>query len=152
MNITILLATLLINVLETKETSLSEFMEIARHVVMFFKKFTKSAPIFIATFIGFLPGIARASSVDISSGGSRVIIDRQGQVYVRDGGQERNIYSDSEFNDDFDRVIPPLNPSLKGSYRSRSPRNRFYRTRCKTYSHRYNRYGSSSYSSTTVCN
>lgn len=121
---------------------------------MFFKKFTKSAPIFIATFIAFFPGIAGASSVDISSGDSRVIIDRQGQVFIRDGdgGQERNIYSDSEFNDDFDRVIPPVNPSLKGSYRSRSPQNRFYRTRCKAYSHRYSRYGSSTYSSTTVCN
>ena len=119
---------------------------------MFFNKSAKSAPIFIATFIAFLPGIAGASSVDVISGNSRVIIDRQGQVLIRDNSQERNVYSDSEFDDDFDRVIPPVNPRLKSIYRSKLLQNRFNRTRCKSYSHRYSRFGSSSYSSTTICN
>ena len=119
---------------------------------MFFKKFSNSVPIFIATFIAFLPGVAGASNVDISAGSSRIIIDQQGQIFIRDGGQERNINSDSEFNNDFDRVIPPVNPKLNSFHRSKWLQNRFYRTRCRAYSHRYSRYGSSGYSSTTVCN
>jgi hypothetical protein len=112
---------------------------------------TKSVPLFAVAFLTLLPGIAGAASVDIRSGGSRVVIDRDGQVFIRNGNRERDFYSDSNFDDDLDRVIPPLNPRLGGLYRPRSNRDRYNRGRCKEYSHSYSRGGSSSYSSSVVC-
>jgi hypothetical protein len=116
----------------------------------------KSVPLLMVAALAFLPGIAGAASVDIQSGNSRVVIDRDGQVDIRDERVGRNVYSDYD-DDDLDRVI-----SLPRTYRNKLYRrgytrdryyggNRSYRGKCRGHSHSHNTYGSSTYSSTTVC-
>jgi hypothetical protein len=117
----------------------------------------KSVPLLMVATLAFLPGIAGAASVDIQSGNSRVVIDRDGQVDIRNERVGRNVYSDYDDDDDLDRVIPFPNPYSdrlyrRGYYRDRYyGGNRSYRGKCRGHSHSYNTYGSSSYSSTTVC-
>jgi hypothetical protein len=115
----------------------------------------KSVPLLMVAALAFLPGIAGAASVDIQSGNSRVVIDRDGQVDIRNERVGRNGYSD--YDDDIDRVIPLTSPYGNRLYRHGYSRdryygkNRYYRGKCRGYSHSYSRNGSSTYSSTTVC-
>jgi hypothetical protein len=117
----------------------------------------KSVPLLMVAALAFLPGIAGAASVDIQSGNSRVVIDRDGQVDTRDERVGRNVYSDYDDDDDLDRVIPlptPYSNRLyrRGYYRDRYyGGNRSYRGKCRGHSYSYSRSGSSTYSSTTVC-
>jgi hypothetical protein len=115
----------------------------------------KSIPLFMVASLAFLPGIAGAASVDIHSGSSRVIIDPDGQVYIRNQRVERDVYSDSDFDEDVDRVIPRAYPYSNRLYRPSLRRDRYYRSysrgRCKGYSYSHSSYGSSSYSSSTIC-
>lgn len=115
----------------------------------------KSVPLFMVATLAFLPGIAEAASVKIQSGGSQVVIGREGQVYIRNGQIGRDVYSDYDDDDDLDRVIPlPYgNKSYRrGYYRDRYyGGSRYYRGKCRGHSYSYNRSGSSTYSSTTVC-
>ncbi len=117
----------------------------------------KSIPLFMVATLAFLPGIAGAASVDIQSGSSRVVIDRDGQIFIRDRNVGHDVYSDSNFDDeDLDRVIPRIYPYSNGLYRPSLRRDRYYRDysrgRCKGYSYSRSSYSSRSYSSTTVCN
>jgi hypothetical protein len=113
----------------------------------------KSVPLLVVAALAFLPGIAGAASVEIQSGNSRVVIGREGQVYIRN----RDVYSDYDDNDDLDRVILLTSPYGNRLYRRGYTRDRYYRGnrsyrgKCRGHSHSYNTYGSSSYSSTTVC-
>jgi hypothetical protein len=118
----------------------------------------KSVPLFMVAALAFLPGIAGAASVDIQSGSSRVVIDRDGQIFIRGRNVGRDVYSDSNFDDeDVDRVIPRIYPYSNRLYRPSSLRRErdyrsYYRGRCKGYSHSHSSYGSRSYSSSTICN
>lgn len=120
----------------------------------------KSVPLFMVVALAFFPGIAGAASVEVQSGNSRVVIGREGQVYIRG----RDVYSDSDYDDDdLDRVIPfpkPYSDRLyrRGYYRDRYyggnryyGGSRYYRGKCRGHSYSYSRSGSSTYSSTTVC-
>jgi hypothetical protein len=115
----------------------------------------KSIPLFMVATLAFLPGIAGAASVDIQSGSSRVVIDRGGEIYIRNRNIGRDAYSDSDFDEDIDRVIPRIYPYSNRLYRP-SLRRGYYRDfsrgRCKGYSYSRSSYGSRSYSSSTVCN
>jgi hypothetical protein len=119
----------------------------------------KSVPLLMVATLAFLPGIAGAASVDIQSGNSRVVIDRDGQVDIRNERVGRNVYSDDDDDDDDDddRVIPLPHTYRNKLYRRGYSRDRYYggnrsyRGKCRGHSHSYNRYGSSTYSSTTVC-
>ncbi len=120
----------------------------------------KSVPLLMVAALAFLPGIAGAASVDIQSGNSRVVIDREGQVDIHNERVGRNVYSDyddDDYDDDLDRVIPlptPYSNRLyrRGYYRDRYyGGNRSYLGKCRGHSHSHNTYGSSTYSSTTVC-
>lgn len=117
----------------------------------------KTTSLFMVATLAFLPGIAAAASVDIKSGSSRVVIDRDGQVYIRNKKVVRDVYYDdydSDFDEDLDRVIPRVYPYSTRRYRP-SLRNRYYRGyrgKCKGYSYSRSSYGSSTYSSSTVCN
>jgi hypothetical protein len=117
----------------------------------------KSVPLFMVATLAFLPGIAGAASVDIESGNSRVVIDREGQVDIRNERVGRNVYSDDDDDDDLDRVIPLPHTYRNKLYRRGYSRDRYYggnrsyRGKCRGHSRSYNRYGSSTYSSTTVC-
>jgi hypothetical protein len=116
----------------------------------------KSVPLLMVATLAFLPGIAGAASIDIQSGNSRVVIDRDGQVYTNQR-VGRDIYSDYDYDDDLDRVIPLGSPYGNRLYRRGYSRDRYYggnrsyRGKCKGHSYSYSRNGSSSYSSTTVC-
>jgi hypothetical protein len=116
----------------------------------------KSVPLFMVVALAFFPGIAGAASVEIQSGNSRVVIGREGQVYIRNQRVGRDVYSDYD-DDDLDRVIPlptPYSNRLyrRGYYRDRYyGGNRSYRGKCRGHSYSYSRSGSSTYSSTTVC-
>ncbi|NJM68435.1 MAG: hypothetical protein HC851_23610 [Acaryochloris sp. RU_4_1] len=117
----------------------------------------KSVPLFVLATLAFLPGIAGAASVDIQSGNSRVVVGREGQVYIRNERAGRDVYSNSDYNNDLDRVIPLPHPYGDRLYRRGYSRDRYYggnrsyRGKCRGHSHSYSRNGSSSYSSTTVC-
>jgi hypothetical protein len=118
----------------------------------------KSVPLFMVVALAFLPGIAGAASVDVQSGNARVVIGREGQVYIRNQRVGRDVYSDSDYDDDdLDRVIPlptPYSNRLyrRGYYRDRYyGGSRYYRGKCKGHTYSYSRSGSSTYSSTTVC-
>jgi hypothetical protein len=116
----------------------------------------KSVPLLMVVALAFLPGIAGAASVEIQSGNSRVVIDRDGQVDIRNERVGRNVYSDYD-DDDLDRVIPLTSPYGNRLYRRGYSRDRYYggnrsyRGKCRRHSHSYSRNGSSSHSSTTVC-
>jgi hypothetical protein len=118
----------------------------------------KSVPLLMVATLAFLPGIAGAASVDIQSGNSRVVIDRDGEVDIRNERVGRNVYSDDDddFDDDLDRVIP-LFPTYNKLYRRSYSRDRYYGGnhsylgKCRGHSHSHNTYGSSTYSSTTIC-
>jgi hypothetical protein len=116
----------------------------------------KSIPLFMVATLAFFPGIAGAASVDIQSGSSRVTIDPDGQVYIRNQKVRRDTYSDSDFDEDMDRVIPYILPYSRRLYRPGLSRDRDYRNysrgRCRDYSYSHSSYGSSSYSSSTICN
>ena len=115
----------------------------------------KSVPFLMVVTLAFLPGIAGAASVEIKSGNSRVVVGREGQVYIRNVG--RDVYSDYDYDDDVDRVIPLTSPYGSRLYRRGYTRDRYYggkrpyRGKCRGHSHSYSRNGSSSYSSSTVC-
>jgi hypothetical protein len=118
----------------------------------------KSVPLFMVVALAFFPGIAGAASVDVQSGNARVVIDREGQVYIRNQRVGRDVYSDSDYNDDdLDRVIPLPTPYSNRLYRRGYYRDRYYdgsrysRGKCRGHSYSYSRSGSSTYSSTTVC-
>lgn len=107
--------------------------------------------------LAFLPGIAGAANVDIQSGSSRVVIDRDGQILIRNRNVGRDVYSDSNFdNKDVDQVIPRIYPYSDRLYRPSLRRSLYYRNYsrgwCRGYSYSHSSYGSSSYSSSTICN
>jgi hypothetical protein len=91
---------------------------------------------------------ADASSVDIQSGRARVSIDRNGRVYIRDESSDDDFYSDI---DESDWIRSRYNPYSRKFYRRGLSRDRYYRAKCKSHNTSYSRYGSSTYSSTTVC-
>jgi hypothetical protein len=108
----------------------------------------KSIPLIALALVALSSDVASASSVDIQSGGSRVSIGRNGQVYIRDKNSEDDFYSDS---DDSDWILSRPNPYLRKYYRRGLSRDRYYRARCRSHNSSYSRYGSSTYSSTTIC-
>jgi hypothetical protein len=118
----------------------------------------KSVPLLVVATLAFLPGIAGAASVDVQSGNSRVVIGREGQVYIRNERIGRDVYSDYDDDDyDIDRVIPLPRPYSNKIYRRGYFRDRYYggsryyRGKCRGHTYSYSRSGSSTYSSTTVC-
>ncbi|NJM76166.1 MAG: hypothetical protein HC852_10700 [Acaryochloridaceae cyanobacterium RU_4_10] len=118
----------------------------------------KSVPLLVVATLAFLPGIAGAANVDVQSGNSRVVIGREGQVYIRNERVGRDVYSDYDDDDyDIDRVIPLPRPYSnkiyrRGYYRDRYyGGSRYYRGKCRGHTYSYSRSGSSTYSSTTVC-
>jgi hypothetical protein len=107
----------------------------------------KSVPLIALVALALSPNIVYASSVDIQSDTARVVIDRGGQIYIRNENRADGDYSDLDNND---WVIS--RPSTRKFYRRGLYRDRYYRGKCRSYNTRYSRYGSSSYSSTIVCN
>jgi hypothetical protein len=109
----------------------------------------KSVSLIALIALALSPNIVSAASVDIQSDGSRVVIDRGGRVYIRNNeyGEDR-FYSDL---DDSDWV--PSRPSYSRKiYRRGSPRSRYYRSKCRNHSTSYSRRGSSTHTSTMICN
>jgi hypothetical protein len=109
----------------------------------------KSIPLIALVIVALSSDIARAASVDIQSGRARVSINRNGQVYIRDESNEDDSYSDL---DDSDWIPSRSNPYSRRFYRRGLSRDRYYRTGCRSHRTSYSRHGSSTYSSTTICN
>jgi hypothetical protein len=107
----------------------------------------KLIPLIVLFIAALSQSTAHASGVDIESGGARVSIDRNGQVYIRDNRSYEDSYSDLE-----DRNWVPSRPYPRKFYRRGLSRDRYYRARCRSHNTSYSRYGSSTYSSTTICN
>jgi hypothetical protein len=110
----------------------------------------KSIPLIVLFIAVLSQSAAHASGVDIESGRTRVSIDRNGQVYIRDNRNDRS-YDDS-YSDLEDRDWVPSRPYFRKFYRRGLSRDRYYRARCRSHNTSYSRYGSSTYSSTTICN
>ncbi len=108
----------------------------------------KSIPLMALVIATFSPIVAHAANVDIQAGKARVSIDRDGQVYVRDQSSDDDFYSDL---DESDWIRSRSNPYSRKFYRRGLSRDRYYRARCRSHNTSYSRYGSSTYSSTTVC-
>jgi hypothetical protein len=109
----------------------------------------KSIPPIALVLVALSSGIAHASGVDIQSGRAHVSIDRDGQVYIRDESSDDDFYSDRY---DRDWIPSRSNPYSRKYYRRGLSRDRYYRARCRSNNTSYSRHGSSTYSSTTICN
>lgn len=108
----------------------------------------KSILLITASALLLLPGIARASEVDVQAGDVRTVIDDDGQVFVQAG--QASVRSAESYNPYYNRYRHHSNSRYQSRYQSR------YRCYTDSRTYRSDRYSSSdnvvqSHSSTTVC-